>query len=95
MKLPRRSAPASLLRRNLLIYGLGGLIVPFVGIKLIDLLLVAAASGLRRIAMNIHRSSRAASLFVAADARLTGVVYPLRRHRHRPASLFPTRRTAA
>jgi K+-transporting ATPase ATPase B chain len=34
--------PASLLlRRNLLIYGVGGLIVPFVGIKLIDLLLVA------------------------------------------------------
>lgn len=27
---------ASILRRNLLIYGLGGLIVPFVGIKLID-----------------------------------------------------------
>ena len=35
-----RYAPASaaaLLRRNLLIYGLGGLIVPFVGIKAIDL----------------------------------------------------------
>ena len=31
---------ASLLRRNLLIYGLGGLVAPFVGIKLIDLLLV-------------------------------------------------------
>jgi K+-transporting ATPase ATPase B chain len=29
------------LRRHLLIYGLGGIIVPFVGIKLIDLLLVA------------------------------------------------------
>ena len=28
-----------LLRRNLLIYGLGGLIAPFVGIKLIDLLI--------------------------------------------------------
>jgi K+-transporting ATPase ATPase B chain len=28
-----------LLRRNLLIYGLGGIIVPFIGIKLIDLLL--------------------------------------------------------
>ncbi len=28
---------AALLRRNLLVYGLGGLIVPFVGIKLIDL----------------------------------------------------------
>jgi K+-transporting ATPase ATPase B chain len=35
-----RSA-SELLRRNLLIYGLGGLIVPFVGIKLIDMLLVA------------------------------------------------------
>jgi K+-transporting ATPase ATPase B chain len=32
---------AVLLRRNLLIYGLGGLVVPFVGIKLIDMLLVA------------------------------------------------------
>ncbi|WP_443190384.1 potassium-transporting ATPase subunit KdpB [Pseudomonas indica] len=32
---------ASLLRRNLLIYGLGGLVAPFVGIKLIDLLLTA------------------------------------------------------
>jgi K+-transporting ATPase ATPase B chain len=31
---------ATLLRRNLLIYGLGGIIVPFIGIKLIDLLLV-------------------------------------------------------
>ena len=32
---------ASLLRRNLLVYGLGGLLAPFVGIKLIDVLLVA------------------------------------------------------
>jgi K+-transporting ATPase ATPase B chain len=31
----------ALLRRNLLIYGLGGVIVPFIGIKLIDLVLVA------------------------------------------------------
>jgi len=29
-----------LLRRNLLIYGLGGIVVPFVGIKFIDMLLV-------------------------------------------------------
>lgn len=29
---------SALLRRNLLIYGLGGLIIPFIGIKLIDLL---------------------------------------------------------
>jgi len=32
---------AALLRRNLLIYGVGGVILPFVGIKAIDLLLVA------------------------------------------------------
>jgi potassium-transporting ATPase ATP-binding subunit len=30
-----------LLRRNLLIYGLGGIVVPFIGIKFIDLILVA------------------------------------------------------
>ena len=29
---------SALLRRNLLIYGVGGLIAPFVGIKLIDLI---------------------------------------------------------
>ncbi|WP_162471006.1 potassium-transporting ATPase subunit KdpB [Azospirillum sp. B510] len=32
----RPADAASLLRRNLLIYGLGGLVVPFIGIKLID-----------------------------------------------------------
>jgi len=31
---------ARVLRRNLLIYGVGGIIVPFIGIKLIDLILV-------------------------------------------------------
>ncbi len=30
---------AALLRRNLLIYGLGGLVAPFIGIKLIDVIL--------------------------------------------------------
>jgi K+-transporting ATPase ATPase B chain len=30
---------SALLRRNLLVYGLGGLLAPFIGIKLIDLLL--------------------------------------------------------
>lgn len=33
------SSASDLLRRNLLIYGLGGLIVPFIGIKMIDVLL--------------------------------------------------------
>jgi len=36
----RPLSAAALLRRNLLIYGLGGLLVPFIGIKAIDLLLV-------------------------------------------------------
>jgi K+-transporting ATPase ATPase B chain len=27
----------SLLRRNLIVYGFGGLVVPFIGIKLIDM----------------------------------------------------------
>jgi K+-transporting ATPase ATPase B chain len=36
----RAKGAAQLLRDNLLIYGLGGLIAPFVGIKLIDMLLV-------------------------------------------------------
>ncbi|WP_245986372.1 hypothetical protein [Azospirillum thermophilum] len=38
----RRVGAAALLRRNLLVYGLGGLLVPFLGIKLIDLLITAA-----------------------------------------------------
>ena len=37
----RAMSAAALLRRNLLIYGVGGLIVPFIGIKLIDLLLAS------------------------------------------------------
>jgi len=37
----RAEGAATLLRRNLLIYGLGGIIVPFVGIKAIDLIVTA------------------------------------------------------
>jgi potassium-transporting ATPase ATP-binding subunit len=35
----RALGAAALLRRNLLVYGLGGIVVPFIGIKLIDVLL--------------------------------------------------------
>ncbi|RZA22661.1 MAG: K(+)-transporting ATPase subunit B [Proteobacteria bacterium] len=35
----RALSPEKILRRNLIIYGLGGLIIPFIGIKLIDLTL--------------------------------------------------------
>jgi K+-transporting ATPase ATPase B chain len=30
-----------ILQRNILVYGLGGIIVPFIGIKIIDLLIVS------------------------------------------------------
>jgi potassium-transporting ATPase ATP-binding subunit len=37
----RALGAAAVLRRNLLIYGVGGLIAPFIGIKAIDLVLSA------------------------------------------------------
>ena len=37
----RAVGAAALLRRNLLIYGVGGIVVPFVGIKLVDLFVTA------------------------------------------------------
>ena len=37
----RAASAAAVLRRNLLIYGVGGVIAPFVGIKLIDLVVSA------------------------------------------------------
>jgi K+-transporting ATPase ATPase B chain len=37
----RAESAATMLRRNLLIYGVGGIIAPFIGIKLIDLLISA------------------------------------------------------
>jgi K+-transporting ATPase ATPase B chain len=36
----RHVGAATLLRDNLLVYGLGGILVPFLGIKLIDVILV-------------------------------------------------------
>ena len=35
----RAAGAADVLRRNLLVYGLGGLVVPFIGIKAIDLII--------------------------------------------------------
>jgi len=41
----RALGAGALLRRNLQIYGIGGIIVPFVGIKIIDMILVALGLG--------------------------------------------------
>jgi len=38
----RAVGAAALLRRNLLIYGLGGIIAPFIGIKVIDVIITSA-----------------------------------------------------
>jgi K+-transporting ATPase ATPase B chain len=35
----RAMGAAALLRNNLLIYGMGGIIIPFIGIKLIDMVI--------------------------------------------------------
>ncbi len=81
-----RPAPAAvILRRNLFIYGFGGLIVPFVGIKLIDVLLVLTHLGLT--ARN-HHASQTTSARDRDDARA------LRHHRARsiPASSPASRR---
>jgi K+-transporting ATPase ATPase B chain len=37
----RPGSAAVILRRNLMVYGIGGVIAPFLGIKLIDLFLTA------------------------------------------------------
>lgn len=61
----RAESASAMLRRNLLIYGLGGLVVPFIGIKLVDLVIVApgcpdASSITARAhhAVGVHRHHR-------------------------------------
>ena len=68
---------AAVLRRHLWIYGVGGIIIPFPGIKLIDMILVALGwCRAEETAMAAHlrpaRSSRWSLLTV-----VTGVAYPL------------------
>ena len=37
----RPESAAAMLRRNIFVYGIGGIITPFIGIKLIDMLLAS------------------------------------------------------
>jgi K+-transporting ATPase ATPase B chain len=37
----RPTSAAAMLRRNLVVYGFGGVIVPFIGIKAIDMIITA------------------------------------------------------
>ena len=52
----RRASAAALLRRNVFIYGVGGIIAPFVGIKLIDLLLSALGGEVMTVTRDLVRS---------------------------------------
>ena len=67
----RAASAAAVLRRNLLVYGVGGLIAPFVGIKAIDLVI----GGLRDRLM--RRQILPAIVAFLALTVLTGIAYPL------------------
>mgnify|MGYP003693658571 CR=1 FL=1 len=68
---------ASILRRNMLIYGVGGILLPFVGIKLIDMLLVALQPRLIEENDHVCDNSLPALRMLVVLSVLTGVIYPL------------------
>jgi K+-transporting ATPase c subunit len=74
----RAVGAAALLRRNLLIYGVGGLIVPFIGIKAIDLVLSAFNLVIPR-SRHVKPSShiRPALVMFTVLTLACGVIYPL------------------
>ena len=63
-----------MLRRNLLIYGLGGIVAPFVGIKLIDLVVTRIGD---RLIAGVRRQLIPALVAFLAFTVLVGLVYPL------------------
>ena len=71
----RAMSAEALLRRNLLIYGVGGIIVPFVGIKIIDIIITDAEAGIGHI-MNV-KNLIIAVLMTVVTTVLLGLVYPL------------------
>ena len=74
----RPEGAAALLRRNLLIYGVGGVIVPFIGIKAIDVVITALRTRVRsRAVMNITRNLIVAVLMTIVTTLLLGIIYPL------------------
>ena len=65
----RAIGATALLRRNLLIYGLGGMILPFIGIKLIDLVV---HNVLRGVSAWREATTGSCSGWPRASARRTG-----------------------
>ncbi len=67
----RAMSAAAMLRRNLLVYGLGGIVVPFVGIKLIDIVVSGPGSEVVRAQL------LAAIKVLVVFTLLLGIGYPL------------------
>ena len=67
---------ASILRRNMLVYGVGGIVLPFIGIKAIDMLLVAHEPRLITRRMTMFQQFLPALRMLVVLSVLTGVAYP-------------------
>ena len=70
----RFTSVSYLLQRNFFIYGLGGILLPFIGIKLIDLLIAISGVGVGGYGM---KQVRIALLMMLMMTLLLGVMYPL------------------
>ena len=66
----------AILRRNMLIYGVGGILLPFVGIKLIDMLLVGDEPRLTPRRTIMFGQFLPALRMLVVLSVLTGVIYP-------------------
>ena len=95
-EVPRRSARGRCCARNLAIYGVGGLIAPFIGIKLIDLAVTGLAPRLRKYIMlnDLTSALRPALVMTLLFALLLGIAYPAV-ITGMASSSFPHRRMAA
>ena len=87
----------ALLRRNLLIWGLGGVIVPFVGIKLIDMLLLRRLTGRSHKRPNVLEASLPceSDSWSSLTLLLCCVAYPLALLGSRPTRVHREGATAA
>ena len=72
---------AALLQKNLLVYGVGGIIVPFIGIKLIDMMITAVhLAGVRDANKTRHEMKKiivTSVFYTLITAMALGIGYPL------------------